>query len=224
MSLTHDLVVGFFRGLMGILCRIDGAQLDRVPDEGPLIIFTNHVNILEVPIIYTRLQPRPVRGFVAAYRLNNPWLRWLLNLINAIPLRRGEPDIAALRKGIEVLKAGSMVLIAPEGTRSGHGRLQRAHPGIVTLALHSGAPLLPVAFYGSEHYRDNLRRLRRSDFHIVVGRPFLLESGACKVTRAVRREMVDEMMVQLAKLLPPAYRGDYADLNLPAPKYLVYPQ
>ena len=222
MTLTHRFGIVAFKGLMSLLCRIDDAQLEQVPDQGPLIVVTNHVNILEIPIIYTHLQPRPVTGFVAAYRWDSRWLRWLLDVCGAIPLRRGEADVAALRRGMEMLKAGYIVIISPEGTRSGHGRLQKGHPGVVLLALHSGAPLLPVAFYGSERYRDNLRRLRRTDFHIVVGKPFHLDASGVKVTRQVRRQMIDEVMYQMSALLPPFYRGVYSDLNAATEMYLTF--
>ena len=125
-------------------------------------------------------------------------------------------------KALELLKAGHIFAIAPEGTRSEHGRLQKAHPGVVLLALRSGAPLLPVVYYGAEHFRENLRRLRRSDFHIVVGEPFYADAGGVKVTRQVRRQIVDEIMYQMAALLPPAYRGVYSDLNAATEKYLTF--
>jgi 1-acyl-sn-glycerol-3-phosphate acyltransferase len=222
MTLTHSILTAAFKGLTHLLCRIDDAQLAQVPDQGPLIVVTNHVNILEIPIIYTHLQPRPVTGLVSAHRWDNRWLRWLLDACGAIPLRRDEADIAAMRKALEMLKAGYIVAIAPEGTRSGHGRLQKAHPGVVLLALHSGAPVLPVVFYGSERYRDNLRRVRRTDFHIVVGKPFHLEAGGIKVTRQVRQQMTDEVMYQMSALLPPAYRGVYSDLNAATEMYLTF--
>jgi len=196
--------------------------LARVPDQGPLILVANHVNILEMPILYTRLQPRTVTGFAAAYRWEKLGTRWLLEVCGAIPLRRGEADIAALRKALEMLKTGHIFAVAPEGTRSGHGRLQKAHPGVVLLALRSGAPLLPVVYYGSEHYRDNLRRLRRTDFHIVVGEPFHIDTGGARVTRQVRQQIVDEIMYQMAALLPLAYRGVYSDLNAATEKYLAF--
>ena len=222
MTLTHRIVIATLKGLTGLLCRVDDEQLARVPDRGPLILVGNHVNILEMPILYTRLQPRPVTGFTAAYRWEKLWTRWLLNVCGAIPLHRGEADIAALRKALELLKAGCIFAIAPEGTRSGHGRLQQAHPGVVILALRSGAPLLPVVYYGSEHYRENLRRLRRTDFHIVVGEPFHVDAGGAKVTRQVRRQIVDEIMYQMAALLPPAYRGVYSDLDAATQEYLTF--
>ena len=222
MTLTHRIVIATFRGLTSLLCRIDDAQLARVPDQGPLIVVTNHVNILEIPIIYTRLQPRPVTGFVSAHRWDSRWSQWLLDVCGAIPLRRGEADVAAMRRGMAMLKAGYIVVISPEGTRSGHGRLQKGHPGVVLLALHSGAPVLPVAYYGSERYGDNLRRLRRTDFHIVVGEPFYLDAAGVKVTRQVRRQMIDEVMYQMAALLPPPYRGVYSDLSAATEIYLTF--
>jgi 1-acyl-sn-glycerol-3-phosphate acyltransferase len=222
MTFSHRIVVAAFKGLTSLLCRIDDAQLARVPDRGPLIVVTNHVNILEIPIIYTRLQSRPVTGFVRADRWDSRWSRWLLDVCGAIPLRRGEADVGAIRSGMELLKAGYIVIISPEGTRSGHGRLQNAHPGVVLLALHSDAPVLPVAYYGSERYRDNLRRLRRTDFHIAVGRPFYLDAGGVRVTRQVRRQMIDEVMYQMSALLPPAYRGVYSDLDAATEMYLTF--
>jgi 1-acyl-sn-glycerol-3-phosphate acyltransferase len=222
MTLSHFFVVTTLRGLTSLICRIDDAQLARVPDQGPLIIATNHVNIIEIPIIYTRLQPRPVSGMVLADRWKNPLLGWILDVGETIPLRRGEPDIGALRTAIERLKAGHIVIIDPEGTRSGDGRLQKGNPGAVLLALRSGAPLLPVVFHGSEHYKENLRRLRRTDFHIEVGRPFHLNAGGRRVTRQARQQMIDEVMYQMAALLPPAYRGIYSDLDAATDEYLVW--
>jgi 1-acyl-sn-glycerol-3-phosphate acyltransferase len=204
-----------------LLCRIDGGQLARVPEKGPLILVTNHVNILEIPIIFTQLQPRPVTGLVLARRWDNPLLRWLLEVVGAIPLRRGEADLTAMRRAMSALDESNIVIIAPEGTRSGHGRLQRAHPGAVLLALRSGAPLMPVVFYGSERYQENLRRLRRIDFHIRVGNLFRIDPGGVKVTRQVRRQMIDEVMYQLAALLPPAYRGEYDDLDVATNRYIT---
>ena len=79
-----------------------------------------------------------------------------------------------------------------------------------------------LVFYGAEHYRDNLRRLRRTDFHVVVGEPFYIDAGGVRVTRQVRQQIVDEIMYQMAVLLPPAYRGAYSDLNAATKKYLSF--
>ncbi len=222
MSLSHRIVVAVFKNLTGLLFHLDKTQLARVPDRGPLILVANHVNLLEIPSVYTHLQPRPVTGFALASRWDAFWSRWLLDLCEAIPLRRGEADIGAMRKAIEKLDAGFIVAVAPEGTRSENGRLQKAHAGVVLLALHSGAPLLPLVFYGHEGFFDNLRRLRRTAFHIVVGKPFYLDAGDLKVTRQVRQQMLDEVMYQLSALLPPTYRGVYSDMSVATETYLNF--
>jgi len=180
----------------------------------------NHVNFLDAPVVYTHLQPRRVTGLVKAETWDNPFMAYLFTTWGGIPIRRGEPDRVALGQALEALDAGKIVAVAPEGTRSGDGRLKRGFPGVITLALHSCAPILPLACYGGEQFRGNLSRLRRTDFHIAVGRPFTIETGEGRVTRQVRQEITDEIMYQIAALLPPAYRGEYANLAAATQKYL----
>jgi 1-acyl-sn-glycerol-3-phosphate acyltransferase len=223
VGLTYQVVTSTIKRLTRILCRVNDAQLARVPDRGPLIMVINHINFLEAPVMYTHLQPRPVTALAKVETWDNPALRPLANLWGAIPLRRGEADTAAIRRALAALEAGYIMIVAPEGTRSGDGRLQRGHPGIVLLALRSGAPLLPVAYYGGELFWRNVSGLRRTDFDIVVGQPFYLDARGGKVTRRVRQQMADEIMHQLAALLPPAYRGVYADLAAATEMYLRFP-
>ena len=97
MTLAYRVVTSSIKGLIRLLCRVDDTQLARVPDQGPLIVVANHINFLEVPLLFTHLLPRPVTGFAKAENLDNPILGPLLfNLWGAIPLNRGEADMAAL--------------------------------------------------------------------------------------------------------------------------------
>ncbi|HHS98252.1 MAG TPA: 1-acyl-sn-glycerol-3-phosphate acyltransferase, partial [Chloroflexi bacterium] len=121
------------------------------------------------------------------------------------------------------LAAGKALLIDPEGTRSHHGRLQPAHSGVVFIALRSGAPILPVAIWGQEQFWHNLFRLRRTHVHLRVGFPFYLRAGEKRVRREERERILREVMYQLAALLPPAYRGVYADLENATEEHLVFP-
>ena len=205
-----------------VLCKVDGEQVDKVPAHGPLILIANHVNFLEAPVLHCRLRPRQVIGLAKAEAWDNPLLGWLFDQWEAIPIRRGEPDIGALRQALGVLRGGGILVVAPEGTRSRHGRLQRGRSGVVTIALKSGAPLLPLAFHGGEAIGHNIRRLRRTPFHIIVGEPFHVEVGGKRVSRDVRQRIADEIMYQLAALLPPAYRGEYADLDAATETYLRF--
>ena len=222
MGLSKQFIVGLFRTVTSAVFRIDDAQLANVPAQGPLILVTNHINILEIPAIYSHLQPRDLHGLVLADRWKNRVVGWGLDVCGSIPLERGGMNLDAMRQALGVLKAGGMLIISPEGTRSGHGRLQEGHPGIVPLALKSGAPLLPVGYFGSENYKENLKKLRRTDFHLAVGKAFRLDAGGGSATREVRQGMVDEVMYQLAIILPEAYRGAYAEMSKKTEQYLVF--
>jgi 1-acyl-sn-glycerol-3-phosphate acyltransferase len=222
VTLSERLIQITFRGITNLICRIDDAELGKVPTHGLLIIYSNHVNILEIPIFYTHLQPRRLHGMMLAEREKNPLLRWMMGVTETIPLHSGQADIIAIRKGLSVLENGEIIAIAPEGTRSHDGKLQPAQPGVVLLALHSQAPLIPVAFYGAEKYKENLRRLKRTDFHLRVGKPFHLDPQGKPVTRLVRQKIMNEMMGQLAAVLLPEYRGHYADQTAESPRYIAF--
>ena len=222
MTFTARLVNFTFKTIVRILCRIDASQLDKTPTAGPLLLVANHINFLEVPVIYTHLMPRPLTAFVKSENWEKPFSRWLFELWGGIPLHRGEADMAAIRRGLAALEAGQILVISPEGTRSGDGRLQQAHPGIVVMALKSGVPILPIAYWGSEDFWRNLPRLRRTDFHIAVGRPFYLDAGGVRVNRQIRQQMADAILFQIARLLPPQYRGYYANLSAASETYLRF--
>ena len=222
MSLSLTILLKFFGPLMSAICHIDDSQLARVPGHGPLILIINHVNILEVPVLYTRIQPRSITGFFAGYHLESPLMRWLLLTLNGIPVQRGTPDRAALREGISRIRSGSIFAIAPEGTRSKDGRLGPGKQGVVTLAQKTGAPILPIVHWGSEHWQDNVVRLRRTPFNIAVGRSFRLDTGGKRVNRHMRQEIMDEIMAQMAALLPQEYRGVYADQGSTQSQYLRF--
>jgi 1-acyl-sn-glycerol-3-phosphate acyltransferase len=220
--LSHWIVVQVLKLLTSILCRIEASELSRVPERGPLILITNHVNILEIPILYTRLQPRPISGFFAAYRLKSPWLTWLLTTLGGVPVHRGRPDRQALSQAVDRIRSGEIFALAPEGTRSADGRLQVGRAGVLILARQAAAPILPVAFWGSEHWQRNLRRFKRTSFRVAVGKPLMIDTGRRKLDRTLRQEVVDELMTQIAILLPEKYRGAYANLPESAPQHLRF--
>ena len=221
MGAVHSLGVLAFKSLTRAICRVDDAQLEKIPDQGPLILVANHVHIMELPLLYTHLQPRPITGVVAARRWDNFWTRWLVEQSGSIPLRRGAADVSAIRQAMAALEAGRILAIAPEGTRGGDGALQKGRSGVVLLALQSGAPIIPVVHYGSEEYKRNLARLKRSDFHFVVGEAFRLAAPEGKVSRQIRLQIADEIMYRLAVLLPIRYRGVYSDMEKATEEFIV---
>lgn len=207
--------------MMRIL-RVHDDAMDKVPQEGPLLLIINHVNFLDVPLVYSRLVPRKMSGYARHDSWDNPFKALLFSIWGAYPLRRGEADLDGLRWGLERLKEEWIIGIAPEGTRSGDGRLLEAHPGAAFLAQRSGAPILPIVYYGHEDYRNNFP-WRRTDTYAVVGEPFMIEAEG-RVTQEMRKQMLDEMMYQMAALLPPEYRGVYSDLDSATEEYLIFPE
>jgi 1-acyl-sn-glycerol-3-phosphate acyltransferase len=221
MNLAQSVVFPPLRVLGRTLCRVHDEELARIPHQGPLLIVANHVNFLDVPIFYTHLIPRSVTGFAKIETWNNPALGLFFTIGGAIPIRRGAVDRTAIGQARDALRAGRILAIAPEGTRSGDGRLQKARTGISVLALESGAPVIPVAYYGGEKFRANIVRLARTDFFFKVGAPFRVRMESGRLTRDVRERITTEIMYRLAVLLPQQYRGYYSDLSKASSEYLT---
>ena len=195
-----------------LLCRIDAPDIESVPQKGPLIVVSNHTGQLEVAVFFGQLATRPITGWAKMEAWDNAFLSWLFTLWGLIPVRRGEGDTSALRKALKALENGYIFAIAPEGTRNKTGRLIHAQPGAAMLAIHSGATVLPVAHWGGENFLRNLARYKRTEFHIRVGEPFKLNLDGVKVNRETRQQITDEMMIRIARLMPPEYRGEYENL------------
>jgi 1-acyl-sn-glycerol-3-phosphate acyltransferase len=203
-----------------LLLRVQVTGLERMPTSGPAILVINHVNFIEPLLLYVLL-PRQVTGLAKAELWGNPISRLVAQSWGSIPIRRGEIDLNAIRRALQVVQQGGVLGLAPEGTRSHHGRLQRGRPGVVLLALRAPDTLiLPVAVYGQEQFYHNLRRLRRTAVQVVMGQGFYLNARQGGVTHEMRQAISDEIMMRIASLLPAQYQGVYSDMPPTAPRYL----
>jgi 1-acyl-sn-glycerol-3-phosphate acyltransferase len=199
----------FFR----LVARLEITGLDNIPHSGPVLIVCNHLSMIDVPLIVTLLPRRAI--CLAADELQDlPWVRWFLDLGDTIYVRRGEADQKALSRGLAVLRAGGMLGVSPEGTRSRTGGLARGRSGVAYLAAAAPAPILPVAFYGQEQIPRNVKRLRRTTVHVRVGSLIDVEVGE-KTAVQLRRD-TDRIMEAIAAMLPPAYQGVYTDALEPS--------
>ncbi len=222
MNLLQKFLIGIVKVGTFLALRMDTPGLERVPSIGPLILAVNHINTLDVPILDARLFPRRLIALAKIETWDNPFMGWLFTLFEAIPVHRGQPDLKAIHLCLDELDQGGILAVAPEGTRSYDGQLQPGQPGIVLLALRSGAPILPVVHWGGEAFSTNIHRLKRTDFHIRVGRPFTLDPHGERVNNTVRQAMTDEIMGQMAALMPVPYRGAYRDAASRPPHYLNF--
>ena len=215
------IVLTVIRAILITIARVRIEGRSRIPAPGgALIIAMNHINFLELPAVYLSLRGHRVVAVAKHETWNTPVLRFLANVSESIPIRRGEVDTNAFDRVKDEIARGATILIAPEGTRSGHGRLQRANAGVVSLASRTGAAVLPLVHFGGEQFWPNIRRFRRTTITIRIGTPMRVagdtgDSGRTDTAPAMNRQKreaeLDRIMGEIAALLPLQYRGYYRD-------------
>ncbi|PKN96936.1 MAG: 1-acyl-sn-glycerol-3-phosphate acyltransferase [Chloroflexi bacterium HGW-Chloroflexi-4] len=220
MTLASSIINPPIKAILSTFLKVDDSEVVRIPMQGPLILATNHINSLDAPVGFSHLHPRPVTAFVKVETWNNFFMKWLFNTWEAIPIKRGEVDFEAFRLADEALKNKKIIIVAPEGTRSYHGRLNKGYPGIVMLAIRSGVPILPVVFFGNENLKIKLAR--RTHMTIKVGEPFRIDTKGEAFSKEVRTQVTDEIMYEIAALLPEKNRGVYGDLTQKKREYLNF--
>ena len=185
---------------------------EHLPLEGPLILASNHLNNADPPAVALAVPRLPT--FMAKREMTTwPILGPAFRAFGAFPVRRGEADLSALRAASEVVQSGAMLVMFPEGTRSRTGGLSRGHPGTGLIALRTGAPVLPVAVTGTEHVRWPwifLKPLSMRHVKVTIGEPFRLPPVE-RINSEAATEATATIMRHIAALLPPQYRGVYAD-------------
>ncbi len=139
--------------------------------SGGLIVASNHRSFLDPFVIGALLPWRRRIQFVAKVELfEKRWQGWLLSRLGAFPIRRGQSDEAAMETARVAVERGGTVVIFPEGTRIRTGSLGTPKRGVGRLALESGAAVLPVAVFGSEHVRRGWR-IRPRKVRLRAGQP-----------------------------------------------------
>lgn len=222
MTIAFRMVNSTIKSITRTACLVDDIEISRVPLCGPLILAVNHINFLDVPVMFTHLQPREITALIKEETWNNPIMGALFSLWGGIPIKRGENDISAFSKALQSLKDGKILAISPEGTRSRTGILQQGHLGIAMLAQKANVPIQPMAIYGGEVIWDNLHRLVRTPFHIRVGNIFGLDRSLQLSDRCMREDVTDQVMYQIAGLLPDKYRGVYGDLSKKHSRFFTF--
>jgi 1-acyl-sn-glycerol-3-phosphate acyltransferase len=172
LAIVGPVATGLFR------IRVVGAA--NVPADGPGVIASNHVSALDGPIlavVVARERRRMTRFVTGAEFFERPAYGWILRLFRQIPIRRGAGDDRALDQAIGTVRSGAVAGIFPEGRVGADpdGALQRGHTGVGRIALAAGAPVVPVAIWGTHDRwpRAGLRRHRpwRTDVVVAFGTP-----------------------------------------------------
>ena len=185
---------------------------ENIPRQGPLLILSNHLSMADQFLLSASLNRKVV--FMAKEELFRfRLIRHLAYGFGAFPVRRGGiMDRKALRQANQVLDSGQALGMFPEGMRSKNAQLQPAYPGSALIALHNGAPILPIGITGMEQLNKGIvwMLLHRPPVTVNIGCPFNLPPGNDKVTKVELVKLANYIMGHIAELLPPEYRGNYA--------------
>ena len=167
--IVYWLVRGVIQPFFHLYFRLSRIGREHIPQEGPVIFASNHRSFLDPFVIGTMVR-RPVYYVAKKELFRGRFISWLLSSLGAFPIDRGKGDQDSMATAREILERGDCVLIFPEGTRVRPGPLGRAKRGVGRLALETGAPVVPIAVFGTENVRRGWR-IRPHKVRIRAGRP-----------------------------------------------------
>lgn len=163
---------------------------DRIPKDGPVLICSNHISEYDPPLVATHVN-REMSFFAKSELFKIPLLGRLIPRLNAIPVERGKSDRQALKKSVEAVKEGRMMLIFPEGSRSTDGTLGDFQEGASFIAVKGGAKIVPAAIKGTYNKNEGIT--------IVFGKPIdvdkMVEDGQKRKEITVKlREDINNLL------------------------------
>ncbi len=196
--------VGSFlcRTLFRLYNRVEVTGREHIPPTGGVLIIANHTSYLDPPLVGS-LFVRPVH-FMAKSELFFFPLGQLIRRTHAFPVRQGSSDRVALRRALQLLRAGKVLLVFPEGTRSPEGRLIPFEQGAAYLALASGAQVVPVGLDGADKVLPRHGWwLRPAKLRLRIGPPVdLSDLQGERLTREALPAATERMTEALRGVLP----------------------
>lgn len=213
MSLKERIVNAILRALFRLFFKINIDEFQKMPHEGPFIILANHTSALDGPMMYVFMRPRNMVAMAKKELWNNFATRFLMNLWNSIPVDRENMERQTLESCFAILDKGDILAIAPEGTRSKDGSLQEGKEGVAFIAYRKKVPMVPIVTIGLENFKQNIKRLKRTEVTIKIGNPFEITAQG-RLNAESRKQLIDEIMMKLVELLPPSLHGYYTGKNI----------
>jgi 1-acyl-sn-glycerol-3-phosphate acyltransferase len=170
--------------------RLRTTGLENVPPDGGFVLAANHTSNFDPWPLGLPLFPRRWLRFMAKSELYWWPLRYLLDAGGTFPVERGAGDVEAIEKAVELVRAGEVVVMFPEGTRQRKGLRKkweaRPHTGAARIAYEAGAPLVPAAIKGA----DRLARL--GPLRVAYGPPIESTDDS--------RETTERLMAEIRRL------------------------
>ncbi|WP_345788688.1 lysophospholipid acyltransferase family protein [Halarsenatibacter silvermanii] len=165
---------------------------ENIPQEGPVIIMSNHISLLDPPLLGAFL-PRKIHYMAKKELFDNKLAGWLLGSLGAFPVKRGTGDRKALRNALKILKNEGVLGVFPEGTRYPEGELGEAHTGSIMIALMGQAPIVPAGI-------KNVKTGGRTT--INFGKPiYLNDFYEEKPDKETQKEIAEQVMAEIEELL-----------------------
>ncbi|MCX8061623.1 MAG: 1-acyl-sn-glycerol-3-phosphate acyltransferase [Anaerolineales bacterium] len=215
--IARKILRPIFRGLFRLLSSIRIQGLENVPKDGAYLVAINHISLFEAPFVVA-FWPTELEAMGAVEVWKRKGQNILARLYHGIQVHRGQYDRQVMEQALAILANGSPLLIAPEGGRTHRPGMRRAYPGIAYLVERSGVPVVPVGIVGStDDFLQRALRFQRPKLEMNVGKPLRLPPILAKgeARRQARQRNADRVMLAIAALLPPDYRGVYANFSLP---------
>lgn len=178
----------------------------KVPATGPVIYAVNHSHAIDGPMVMG-VAPRPAHFLIKKEAFIGPLDPFLL-AIGQVKVDRSGTDRTAITQALDVLSAGGVLGIFPEGTR-GEGDFAALRAGLAYFAVRSGAAIVPVAVLGSSDRPGRLIKALpplRSRVDVVFGDPFEAGDGSGRRTRKALDEATERIQKQLTAHLENARR------------------
>jgi 1-acyl-sn-glycerol-3-phosphate acyltransferase len=200
------------RLLINLLARVEVRGLENVPQGTSFVIASNHLGFIDTFLVFYALNRWDLFVLIGEKWGKNPFFRWIGKYFNFVFIDRFNPDLKAMRAILDRMKAGQVLVIAPEGTRSRTGALIEAKPGVSYLAAKLGYPIVPAAITGTPDrvILDHLLHFQRAPVTVTGGAVFHLPPLPVKDREQVLQHDTDEIMCRIAALLPEKNWGWYA--------------
>jgi len=184
----------------------------HVPAHGPVLLASNHLSAFDT-ILIPSFSPRKVQFLAKASLFQSRIGGWFFRHIGAIPVQReaGSAAQASLSAGTQVLAAGQVFAVFPEGTRSHDGRLYRGRTGAAYMALETGATVVPVGLIGTNRSSHDPATGKRPRCEVRFGEPINLSDLANLPAGHARKEATERIMAAIQRLSGQAVAGSYSE-------------
>lgn len=181
----YDAAKYTFWAVFGTVWRMRVYGGENVPKSGPVIVASNHVSYFDPPVLGTA-SPRRLSYMAKGQLFRIPVLGPAIAAVGAYPVDREGSATAAIKRSVEVLRAGGAIGIFPEGTRNLQGTTE-ARGGVALLASLGKAPVVPACLVGTGEAK------RLAQFRVIFGKPLSLPADR-KATREEMANFTDEVM------------------------------